>query len=358
MTTRTYYLWTRTGTGVVNQTSGAPRSPLTCIPSAREGPPYVSSAKIDVDPCSYSDMAALRPPSPMWSKETMDSLTGLTSRAKPSCEFGKKPAVQDHSNDNLEKSSSSNDDASPKDQEGQGWTTVKRRCARSLSLLPRTKKSSIEGIHTSTLLTTEQRNTVKAAAEALSPQQKQQIQQWNLKLTTWQDFTSLTGEGQAQNKGKTIDSQEWGNIQFNIEEIDVAAQAAAFESFKPTVNKSHSMKEKTLHQWTKVREWNKNIPSLVRQNTAIPVPLVAQTVWPADSWPAAQLVPQSNLGVALQKAGASWRVKPQCCWASTDSAESNYSSDSGYMGSSPDLDESDTPSEASQSDDRHHRQHP
>ena len=65
MTTRTYYLRTHTGTGVASQTSGAPRSPLTRIPSAWEGPPYVSSAKANVDPHSYSDMAALRPPSPM-----------------------------------------------------------------------------------------------------------------------------------------------------------------------------------------------------------------------------------------------------------------------------------------------------
>ena len=276
-------------------------------------------------------------------KETMDSPTGLISRAKPSCEFGEKPAVQNHSNDDLEKLSSSNDDTSPKDQEGQGWTTVKRRHVCSLSLLPRTKKSSIEGIHTSTLLTTEQRNTIKAAANALSPQQKQQIQQQNLKLTTWQDSMSSTGEGQTQTKGKTIDPWEWGNIQFNEEEMDVAAQAAAFKSFKPTANKFPSMKEKMLHQRTKFREWNKNVPSSVRQNTMTPVPLVAQTVQPAESWPAAQLAPQSYLGAALQKAGASWRVKPQHHRALTDSAESNYSSDSGYTCSSPDSDESDTP---------------
>ena len=76
--------------------------------------------------------------------------TGLTSRAKLSRELSEKPAMQDSCSNNLEKLSSSDDDVSPKDQEDQGWTTIKHKCVHSLSSLPRTKKHSIEGVHTTT----------------------------------------------------------------------------------------------------------------------------------------------------------------------------------------------------------------
>ena len=37
-----------------------------------------------------------------------------------------------------------------------------------------------------------------------------------------------------------MDPQEWGDISLNKKEMDVAMQAAAFESFKPTRDKAQN----------------------------------------------------------------------------------------------------------------------
>ena len=77
------------------------------------------------------------------------------------------------------------------------------------------------------LLTTEQKQMMKEATDALNQQQRQQILHWHEKVTAQWDSISLRGEGPSLQKGKAVDAQEWGNISLSEAELDVAAQAAA-----------------------------------------------------------------------------------------------------------------------------------
>ena len=139
---------TRTGAGLATQASGSQRPSLTCNPAIREVPPHVlemqSKNKAAVESCSYSNVAALRTPSPMRSKETMDPLARHDNEPKPGHTVKEQLAVQKYNKRDIEKSALSDSSESPEDQENLGWTTVNRRHVSSLSSLHRTKKKTIK----------------------------------------------------------------------------------------------------------------------------------------------------------------------------------------------------------------------
>ena len=83
--------------------------------------------------------------------------------------------MQKYNKCDVEKSASSDSSESPEDQENLGWTTVNCRHVSSLSSLHRTKRKSIKNVPVAMLLTTEQKQMVKEATDALSQQQRQQI---------------------------------------------------------------------------------------------------------------------------------------------------------------------------------------
>ena len=195
----------------------------------------------------------------------------------------------------------------------------------SLSSLHRTKSHSIRS--EPTLLTKEQKHTVKVAANMLSQQQRQQIQQWNNKLTIRWDSTSSWGEGPAQSKGKAVDPREWGNANLSKADMDIAAQAAALNSFKPVVKTIDTAKKNTPCQAQNIKAHRLDTHHHFKQYNLAPVPAAPHAVWPAKSWPAAQLAPRSYLGAALQKAGTSQRIKPQHQGSVSGSSEPSDSTD-------------------------------
>ena len=86
-------------------------------------------------------------------------------------------------------------------------------------------------------LTTEQRKVVDLAAEKLTKEQQQKFQKRQVNVHPRCDSpTSSWGEGPSRPKGKTIDPQEWGNVNFSQESLNVDAQAAAWDS----LNKQHT----------------------------------------------------------------------------------------------------------------------
>ena len=138
-------------------------------------PERQSKTEAAVESRSYSDVAASKAPSPMCSKETMDLLARHNNELKPGHTVKEQPAVQKYNKHNVEKSASSDSRESPEDQENLGWTTVNCRHVSSLSSLHRTKIKSIKNVPVAMLLTTEWKQMVKEATDALSQQQRQQI---------------------------------------------------------------------------------------------------------------------------------------------------------------------------------------
>ena len=83
MSTRTYNLQMRIGSGLAAQSSSKPTATHSHIPIAHEVTPHVADAQLKtdatVDTWSYSDVVASRPPSPQEVKETMSLLAGSPS---------------------------------------------------------------------------------------------------------------------------------------------------------------------------------------------------------------------------------------------------------------------------------------
>ena len=110
------------------------------IPVTREAVPRTKDAQpksgAAVDMRSYSEVVALRPPSPQELKETMSSPAEELSHV-----LKDGPAVRKADSGSSDESPSSD---SPKDRENSGWTTVKHQRACSLSSLNRIKRNSME----------------------------------------------------------------------------------------------------------------------------------------------------------------------------------------------------------------------
>lgn len=229
MSTRTYNLQMHAGSGLATQNSQEQITACSHIPATHKVTPHVPEAQprinATVNTWLYSDVVALRPPSPQEVKETTSLPAGDPSLEKPSHVLKTEPAAQKADNNSSNKSLSDKLSGSPKGQEHSGWTTVERRCAHSLSSLYQVpvKKNSTTKTSIATSLTAEQQQTVKTATSALSQQQKQQIQLRQEKITAHQGSTLSWGEGLSQAKGKAIDPQEWGNVQLNTEEMSVEA---------------------------------------------------------------------------------------------------------------------------------------
>ena len=90
------------------------------------------------------------------------------------------------------------------------WTTVKRRCARSLNSLERNRQVNKEFGHGNPALTREQVQVVQATTNELTDAQKQNYQRQHQVITWRSSSSSSRGEGPSKPKGKGIDLQEWG----------------------------------------------------------------------------------------------------------------------------------------------------
>jgi len=146
MSTRTYNLRARTGTGlanwVKNQAQKIPTSQESVL-MAQELASHLADTRITkatIALHTYSDVVASRPPSPR--KETQEYSLEGTSDAEErgaSHQVNSHPYVVGNSNRNNDGNNSpDNVSEHSRSQDNANWTTVRRRHARSLSSLDRT----------------------------------------------------------------------------------------------------------------------------------------------------------------------------------------------------------------------------
>src|SRR6267378_3259111 len=201
--------------------SARPASPLF---SERgfEGP---NSPAPNVAKRMYSDVAALRPPSPAGSSEKEVALPPNQSAGagnRPS-DFVRKHVITPvmYNEGNYTPSESSDSDH---DQNTREWTTVQRKRRGNKH------STSKERFSTRDKDVSVDVDPVLAEAEkSLTNAQKEKIALRHQKVTV----NPLEGlesheEGPSGPKGKGVDPRNWGNIQLDEDEADVEAQQAAF----------------------------------------------------------------------------------------------------------------------------------
>ena len=187
----------RIGSGLAAQSSSELMATHSHIPIACEVAPHVADAQLKtdatVDTQSYSDVVALRPPSPQEVKETMNSQAGSPSLNKANCVLKTQSAALKPDSSGPNESLSSDLSDFPKGQENPKWTIVRHRCAHSISSLYKVpvRKIYTEKKPSAVSLTTEQQQAVQTAAEALSQQQKLHIQHRHKKVATHQGSASF-----------------------------------------------------------------------------------------------------------------------------------------------------------------------
>jgi hypothetical protein len=251
MASRTYYLRTRTGTGVTPQSSRAPEeSPSLIGTNHRERevvPPYEDAGpnnEVTNAVRSYSDVVASRSPSRSRERPVLPS-DGLVAGPENS----NAPVVS--SNENIAYSGESGMHDSNEGVETPDkleWTTVRRRRARSLGSFRDNEKRP---------LTSDQKKVVSMAEEGLTAEQKKKVLLRQKKVQRRDNSSSSRGEGPSEPKGKSRDPREWGNVDFSRENLDVDAQAAALEFFKHQLRDKKHSKGKT-HRKRRSRSTNRD----------------------------------------------------------------------------------------------------
>ncbi|KAF4613229.1 hypothetical protein D9613_010697 [Agrocybe pediades] len=237
---------------------------------------------------SYSDVAASRPPSPLFSErggETTPNATVARGSAEntggtitPVRDIFSTP-VTNGDNRNVSESEDSTDE----------WTTVQRRRART----PRTPRKSVKKAETGVVHHVELATVMKEAEKSLTKQQKENIQRRNEKL-----MSADREEGPSRSKGKGIDPREWGNMPSDEEPVNIVAQQAALDAFRaqrvaaktaiPPVNIKSTRASAQLT--------NRALDAKARHAKSL-----ANATLPAAVQPAAQIDARSYLGVALGK---------------------------------------------------------
>ena len=278
MSSRTYNLWTRLGTGINPQSKQAP--PNEAGPRATGTAP---NPEANFAVRSYSDVVASCPPTPRRERPSLPSdgpMAGpnLTNVRSPSGDENPIGNSQEYSD--YEEYNSTGEVKTLDKPEDARWTTVQCRCAHSYSPV-RNKKS---------ILTAEQTKAIRIAEKGLTKGQKQKIQQREEKVRPRRDESeSSWGKGPSKPKGKGIDPWEWGNVNLSSESLDLGAQAAALNSFKKQAKATRLAKEKSHHRREKGQH-----PSKVSKKCSKP------SERPAETQPAAQIASKSYLGAALR----------------------------------------------------------
>jgi hypothetical protein len=167
--------------------------------------------------------------------------------------------------------------------------------SQSLDSAERKIKNKTPVYFKSNTLSTEQEKTVEAATESLTAEQREQIADRQKKVAMQHETIE---SGPSRNKGKTIDPREWGNIRLNPEELSVNVQAALFDAYKEGQKQAREILQHYEDKKLFEQEGNFRIPSVARHKSLAPQDLATRR---AGSRPAAQIVPDSSLGVALGK---------------------------------------------------------
>ena len=346
MSSRTYYLRTRAGSGVATQTSQAVEEPPsytleTDIPLNEIAPQVegsVHSSKATVTARLYSDVAASRPPPPLRDRPLLPSgspVMGTGHTNVPRCPDDDEN-VRDTDSSSSEQESNGEIET-PDKIEGIPWTTVQHRRTRSLESFKNKKRT----------LTAEQTKAIKKATESMTADQRQQLQRRQEKVhPRRENSASSRGEGTSRPKGKTIDPREWGNVNISRESLDLEAQAAALNSFKNQADtarysKRDSYRDKERSQSSDRGKNRRHKKYDKRSSKRDP----KRSGRPAESQPAAQIAPKSYLGAAFKRIGRSKR-KNHNSESPSDSDSSSFSSSSDSSSTS------DSSSRSESSDDK------
>ncbi|KAF4597350.1 hypothetical protein EYR40_007802 [Pleurotus pulmonarius] len=177
---------------------------------------------------SYSDVAAARTPAETFGPALPPvdpPVAGSGQEAAQSSEKFTQSGVQDNVPDD--------------DDESSTWTTVTRRNRRSHSA------SSVDRRRT---LNREQLNTIDSAYDNLSNQQRERLARRDAALDNRSEAAPVlltpgpgagtTTAAAANAKGKNVDPSNWGNVDFEEDDLDPAAQAAAFKLWRLTKDKN------------------------------------------------------------------------------------------------------------------------
>jgi hypothetical protein len=305
-----YNLRVRAETGPANQSRErsnlGPLPPYTPTP-VRDAPPHLGVGGLVAGraPALYSQVAASRTPSPQ--ERGVFSVSVPAVRPVGELASGDNRPV-DSPVDTVDRSAlnvklpeqggsltSSSENVPSQDMEDATWTTVRRRRARSLGSIERTR-SNLPSRNTGQAreLTRDQAQVVDTATSRLTESQRKVIERRQEKMgapTTahfrpeGSDYSQE--EGPSRPKGKGVDPRNWGEVNVSQESLDLEAQAAALKSLEESKRgPTKSKKAEKPHKATRDQEHRPHPPRL-----------------PAESRPVAQLAQDSYLGRALQDVG-------------------------------------------------------
>jgi len=388
----TYSLQARPGVAAQQGTVQAPKKIAEVLgsqiqPSADLHTTLVANAKDT--PCSYSDVVASRPPSPISGtegdalssdaeafacpakvEETLVNITEVVSANNT------KNIVTN--SDNHESNTSSLSDLSNADKIENPWTTVVSRRSRSLDSLKRNakpnKKVKVVQNRVNTL-TMEQDTVVNQAEKQLTLAQKEQLSCRYEKVQNKavpRKRSDSRGEGPSATKGKGVNPWNWGDAQLSDSDLDVEAQCAALESFGKkhgkTLEHANSDEEgpneiRTPHQRDKTPSRN---PSSKPFDCASIVPAArvdakckAQLVKAArTNVPINQITPKSYLGRALDNIEKSEKTSRCRRWRYSSNSDISRSDSSPSSSSSETSSDSEDEQSDSSIDSHRARKHP
>ena len=151
------------------------------------------------------------------------------------------------------------------------------------------------------MLSSEQERVVEAATNSLTQEQKSQVQR---RQNTVKE-NNPPEPSTSRDKGKMIDPHEWGNIDMPSEEISITMQKALLEAYQQGHEQARKKSKSKRQDYPNESEDEK-----FKENFQIPVVARHKSVASStqdlgtkrgNSKPAAQIVPDSSLGVSLRK---------------------------------------------------------
>jgi reverse transcriptase-like protein/aspartyl protease/zinc knuckle protein len=234
----------------------------------------------------YSDVAASRPPSPREETITRD------------------PEGPDHQFDDMTRPVTDIEISSDENEEPL-WKTIQRRRAQSLDSAG--KKLGNQVVYVNPNLSTEQKLAVDTAANKLTKEQLANIER-RQEIVSAQ--IGVEEAGPSNNKGKTIDPREWGNVGIDQEELNPETQAAIISAYQEKRSKTSKKGRSKKLKGGKRHETSSDSRS--ENDEDFPIPQISKhkkvvsaghagknEIRRAASRPAAQIVRDSSLGVAL-----------------------------------------------------------
>ena len=204
-------------------------------------------------------------------------------------------ATKEHgANTNIDEGSSGEE---PTDERPRG----EAHCARSLDSPSRIHRDIETEYEQTNTMSMKQKGLVDRDVRLLTAEQREYI-------ANRQEREDLRDEGSEpeppRNKGKGIDPRNWGDINFEPEELDNNLQEEMFDAYqeehRQSRKRSRKDDRKTKHENAPVKKEPPKLITSVKNKEATPAShTLTLESRRASSRPVAQIVPESSLGVAL-----------------------------------------------------------